>query len=210
MAEADVSPPRIEAILLAAGESRRMRYPKPLLRVGPESFIARTTTLALEVAERLVIVVGAHAGRVRPAITPDPRVVVVENPNFDRGQLSSLKVGLAEIIASGADAVVVHLADHPLVASASFRALVDEYRKTASPIVVSRYHGHRGHPVLFDRAVFAELMAAPEDQGARVVVNADAARVRYVEVDDAGVVLDLDTPADLAQAGLPPPPSDRL
>jgi CTP:molybdopterin cytidylyltransferase MocA len=58
--------------------------------------------------------------------------------------------------------------------------------------------------------VFAELMAAPEDQGARVVVNADAARVRYVEVDDAGVVLDLDTPADLAQAGLPPPPSDRL
>ena len=135
---------------------------------------------------------------------------MVENPNFNRGQLSSLKVGLAEVIAGGPQAVaavVVHLADHPLVAPATFRALVDDYRKTASPIVVARYNGRRGHPVIFDRAVFAELMAAPEHQGARVVVNADAARVRYVDVDDPGVVLDLDTPADLALAGLPPPPT---
>jgi molybdenum cofactor cytidylyltransferase len=209
IADANLSLPRIEAILLAAGESRRMGYPKPLLRVGAESFIARTTALALGVASRLVIVLGAHAERVRPAVAPDSRIIVVENPNFDRGQLSSLKVGLAEVIAGGPQAVaavVVHLADHPLVAPATFRALVDDYRKTASPIVVARYNGRRGHPVIFDRAVFAELMAAPEDQGARVVVNADAARVRYVDVDDPGVVLDLDTPADLAHAGLPPPP----
>jgi molybdenum cofactor cytidylyltransferase len=203
-----LSPPRIEAILLAAGESRRMGYPKPLLRVGGASFIAHAITLALGVADRLVIVLGAHAGRIRSTVAPDSRIIVVENPNFKRGQLSSLKVGLAEVIAAGADAVVVHLADHPLVAAVTFRALIDDYRKTALPIVVPRYNGHRGHPVLFDRTLFAELMAAPEDQGARVVVDADAARVRYVEVDDPGVVLDLDTPADLASAGLPPPPSD--
>jgi molybdenum cofactor cytidylyltransferase len=201
-----LSAPRIEAILLAAGESRRMGYPKPLLRVGDDSFIVRTSALALGVASRLVIVLGAHAERVRPAVGPDSRIIMVENPNFNRGQLSSLKIGLAEVIAGGADAVVVHLADHPLVAPATFRALVDEYRKSASPIVVARYNGRRGHPVLFDRATFADLMAAPEDQGARVVVNADAARVRYVDVDDPGVVLDLDTPADLVTAGLPPPP----
>jgi len=199
---------RIEAILLAAGESRRMGYPKPLLRVGAESFIARTTALALGVATRLVIVLGAHAERIRPAIARDARVVVVENPDFDRGQLSSLKVGLAAVIAGGADAVVIHLADHPLVAPATFRALVDDYRRTAKPIVVARYRGRRGHPVLFDRTVFAELMAASEDLGARVVVNADPARVGYVEVDDPGVVLDLDTPVDLASAGLPAPPSE--
>ncbi len=199
---------RIEAILLAAGESRRMGYPKPLLRLGDESFIAHTTALALGVATRLVIVLGAHADRIRPAVAHDARVMVVENPNFDRGQLSSLKVGLAEVIASGADAVVVHLADHPLVAPATFRALVGDYRRTAKPIVVARYRGRRGHPVLFDRSVFAELMAAPEDQGARVVVSADPARVGYVDVDDPGVVLDLDTPDDLANAGLPAPPSE--
>ena len=203
-----MSPRRLEAILLAAGESRRMGYPKPLLRLGAGSFIAYTTALALGVAGRLVIVLGAHADRIRPALARDARVTVVENPNFNRGQLSSLKVGLAEVIAGGADAVVVHLADHPLVEPATFVALVDEYRGTAQPIVVACYRGRRGHPVLFDRSMFAELMAAPEDQGARVVVNADPTRVHYVDVDDPGVVLDLDTPADLANAGLPPPPAE--
>ncbi|HEX3409442.1 MAG TPA: nucleotidyltransferase family protein [Candidatus Binataceae bacterium] len=202
-----MSLPRVHAILLAAGESRRMGFPKPLLRVGTESFIARTAALALGVADQLVVVLGAYADRVRSAITHDPRIVFVENPNYTRGQLSSLKVGLAAIICGGADAVIVHLADHPLVSPSTFRALLDGYRETASPIAVARHHGHRGHPVLFDRAVFAELMAAPEDQGARVVVNADPSRVLYVEVDDPGVVLDLDTPADLASAGLAPPPS---
>jgi molybdenum cofactor cytidylyltransferase len=203
-----VSARRIQAILLAAGESRRMGYPKPLLRVGAESFIARTSALALGVASRLVIVLGAHADRIRPAVPHDSRITVVENPNYARGQLSSLKVGLAEAIAGGADAVIVHLADHPMVASATFRALVDDYDRTAKPIVVARYRRRRGHPVIFASALFVELMAAPEDLGARTVVNADPARVVYVDVDDPGVVLDLDTPADLARAELPPPPAE--
>ncbi len=203
-----MSSARVEAILLAAGESRRMGYPKPLLRVGAESFIARTTALALGVADRLVIVLGAHADRVWPAVSRDSRIIVVKNPNFKRGQLSSLKVGLAEVMGGGADAVVVHLADHPLVAPATFQALVDAYRSSAKPIAVARYQGRRGHPVIFDRTVFAELMAASEEQGARGVVNADAARLAYVDVDDPGVVLDLDTPTDLASAGLLPPPAE--
>jgi molybdenum cofactor cytidylyltransferase len=194
------------AILLAAGESRRMGYPKPLLRIDGESFVSRTIALALGVASRAVIVLGAHANRIRPVIAAGAGIVIIENPNFAMGQLSSLKVGLAEAIDRGADAIIVHLADHPLVSPSTFRALVDEYVKTARPIVVSRYRRRRGHPVIFDRSVFADLIAAPEDQGARAVVNADPRRVLYVDVEDPGVVLDLDTPADLAKAGLPSPP----
>ena len=183
-----------------------MGYPKPLLRIGNESFLSRTTTIVLATVSRVVIVLGAHADRIRPAIALGAGVKVVENPNYARGQLSSLKVGLAEAVAGGTDAVIVHLADHPMVTPATFRAVVDGYRKTRPPIVVARFRGRRGHPVIFDQSVFAELMAAPEDQGARVVVNADPQRVHYVDVEDPGVVLDLDTPSDLAQAGLPPPP----
>jgi molybdenum cofactor cytidylyltransferase len=201
-----LSAARIAAVLLAAGESRRMGYPKPLLRIGNESFISRTTTTVLATVRRVVIVLGAHADRIRPTITLGARITVVENPNYGRGQLSSLKVGLAEAVAGGTDAVIVHLADHPLVTPVTFRAVVDAYSKLRQPIVVARFRGRRGHPVIFDRSVFAELMAAPEDQGARVVVNADPQRVHYVDVEDPGVVLDLDTPSDLAQAGLPPPP----
>lgn len=183
-----------------------MGYPKPLLRIGNESFLSRTTTIVLATVSRVVIVLGAHADRIRPAIALGAGVKVVENPNYARGQLSSLKVGLAEAVAGGTDAVIVHLADHPMVTPATFRAVVDGYRKTRPPIVVARFRGRRGHPVIFDQSVFAELMAAPEDRGARVVVNADPQRVHYVDVEDPGVVLDLDTPSDLAQAGLPPPP----
>jgi molybdenum cofactor cytidylyltransferase len=195
----------IDGIVLAAGESRRMRYPKPLLKLGGLTFIATVAAAMLATVDRLVVVVGAHAERIRPAVPNDPRIKVVENPHFERGQLSSLKVGLAATRRDAA-AVVVHLADHPLVRPETFGALVAEYRRTRKPIVIARCDGHRGHPVLFDRAVFDELTKAPDDQGARMVVNADPSRVTYVDVDDPGIVLDLDTPADLEKAGLAPPP----
>jgi CTP:molybdopterin cytidylyltransferase MocA len=90
----------------------------------------------------------------------------------------------------------------------SFRAIADSYERTRRPIVIARSGGHRGHPVLFGRSIFAELQDAPEAEGARYVVNADFSRVEYVDLDDPGINLDLDTPADLASAGLAAPPKN--
>ncbi|MGA2411716.1 MAG: nucleotidyltransferase family protein [Candidatus Binataceae bacterium] len=195
---------RVEGLLLAAGESRRMGYPKPLLIVDGLTFIAKSAAAMLAVTSRLIVVLGAHADRVRAAMPRDQRVVAAMNPDFSRGQLSSLKAGLAHI-SPDADAVIVHLADHPLVRLATFEALMAEYERSQKPIVIARYEGRRGHPVIFARSLFGELLAAPEDQGARVVVNADPSRIAYLESGDPGTVLDLDTPADLAQAGLAVP-----
>ncbi len=209
----------LEAILLAAGESRRMGYPKPLLRLGSRTFIEVLVAAMLPSVARLIVVVGAHAGAVRGAISFDPRVAVVENSDYLRGQLSSIKVGLAHVRPDAAG-VLIHLADHPMVTADTFAAVIDGYRRAggrwrhawapaARPqgcIAIARYQGRRGHPVLFSRELFGELAAAPEDQGARVVVAADPARVAYVDVNDAGVVIDLDTPEDLERAGLARPP----
>jgi len=195
---------RIEGILLAAGESRRMGYPKPLLLIDGKTFIEKIAATMLAVVPRLVIVLGAHRDRVRAAIPHDERIEIVENPNYSLGQLSSLKIGLGAL-RTDADGAIVHLADHPAVRVESFRAIVDTYERTGKPIVIARNGGRRGHPVLFDRSVFAELRNAPEGEGARHVVNADASRVEYVDLDDPGINLDLDTPADLARAGLPAP-----
>ncbi len=199
---------RVEGILLAAGESRRMGYPKPLLKIGERTFVEHITATMLEALCRLVIVLGADAGRIRRAIAEDARVVVVENPHYRRGQLSSLKVGL-RAVGESAPAAMVHLGDHPLVCATTFQSLLAEYERVRKPVVIARYHGRRGHPVLFDRSLFEELLSAPEEEGARAVVNADAGRVNYVEVDDPGVVLDLDTLADLEKEGLKPPPGRR-
>jgi molybdenum cofactor cytidylyltransferase len=195
----------LEGIILAAGESQRMGYPKPLLKIGGRTFIEQVALTMLAVVPRLVIVLGAHRDRVRSAIPHDTRIAIVENPNYSRGQLSSLKVGLGAI-QPDASGVLVHLGDHPLVRVETFRSIVDYYDRADTPILIARYEGHRGHPVIFDRAVFGELLSGPEEEGARHVVNADPSRVAYADLDDPGINLDLDTPADLARAGLPPPP----
>ena len=198
---------RLDGILLAAGESRRMGYPKPLLIVDGKTFIEKIAATMLDVVPRLVVVLGAHADRIRRAIPHDERIVIVENPNYSRGQLSSLKIGLGAVQPDAAGAVV-HLADHPIVRVESFRAVVDSFERTRKPIVIARSNGQRGHPVIFARSIFAELQNAPESEGARHVVNADPSRIEYVDLDDPGINLDLDTPADLVRAGLAPPPKE--
>jgi molybdenum cofactor cytidylyltransferase len=195
----------LEGILLAAGESSRMGYPKPLLKIGNETYLAHLARAMLAVVARVTIVVGAHADRIRSAIPSDSRLAIVDNPDYRRGQLSSIKAALRSL-PPDTTAALIHLTDHPTVTTATFSAVVARYRESKSPIVVARYRGRRGHPVLFGRELFAELLEAAEDQGARVVVNADPAWVCYVDVDDPGILLDLDTPEDLDRAGLERPP----
>ena len=194
-------------MLLAAGESRRMGFPKPLLQIGNATYLEHLAVAMLQAVDHLIIVLGAHIERIRPTIPADTRITVVENPNYARGQLSSLKVALTQ--AADAQAIVMHLIDHPQVKAATFRAVVAYYERIRKPIVITRCKGRRGHPVIFDRSVFQDLLAAPEDQGARVVVNADPARIAYCDVDDEGVVLDLDTPEDVARAGMSGPDKSR-
>ena len=194
-----------EAILLAAGESRRMGYPKPLLKLASRTFIEILAAAMLQSVARLIVVVGAHGDAVRGAIPADSRILVVENPDFLKGQLSSIKAALPQVGAEAAGALI-HLADHPMVRAETFAAVVDSYWRVGKPIAIARHQGRRGHPALFAREMFVELAAAPEDQGARAVVAADPSRVSYVDVDDPGVLTDLDTPEDLERAGLARPP----
>jgi len=203
-----VTRPIIDGILLAAGESRRMGFPKPLLKVGDETFLVRSLRAMLKVVRNVIVVTGAYRERVLAAIPSIPGVRVVHNPEFLRGQLSSLRCAIREM-APEVDAALVHLADHPLVQPSTFRTVVDKFGSTGASILIARHAGHRGHPVIFAKAIFPELLAAPEDQGARFVVNADPGRVVYADVNDPGVGLDLDTPEDLKRAGLSLPADDE-
>jgi molybdenum cofactor cytidylyltransferase len=199
----------IDGILLAAGESRRMGFPKPLLTIGEETYLSRLVWAMLSAVDRLIVVIGAHAQLVRPQVPRDPRVTIVENADFARGQLSSLKCGLTALEPQRR-AILVHLIDHPKVVAATFDGIVRAFVSGDKPIVIARHDGHRGHPVVFGRAVLAELERAPEDQGARVVVNADESRVGYFDTTDPGVLVDLDTPADVTRAGLLGPAQNNI
>ena len=189
----------ISAIVLAAGESRRMGSPKALLRYAGQTFIARICESLLSAGvDEVVTVLGARAEEVRLSVSSHPALRLVVNPDYVKGQLSSLITGLLAL-SPGSEAAIVALVDHPLVRVETFASLLRSFREHWCPIIIARYQDKRGHPVLFAREVYPELLAAPLDQGAKVVVRKDPARVREIQLDDPGILADIDTPEDYAQ-----------
>jgi nicotine blue oxidoreductase len=190
---------RVVAIVLAAGEGRRMGGPKALLRLGDETFLARAVRLlARPGVASVVAVLGADAERVRAeAGLPSP-VEVVVNPSWREGMLSSVWRGLDAAEGQGAEAVLLHPVDHPLVEPATVDRVVEALAASAS-IAVPAWEGRRGHPGGFRQALFAELRAAPPERGARAVLAADPQRVVVVP-GDPGCVEGVDTPEDYERA----------
>jgi molybdenum cofactor cytidylyltransferase len=186
----------ISGIILAAGESRRMGSPKALLRYQGKTFIERICNAFLSAGvDELIVVLGARAEKLRHAIPAHPQLRTVVNPRYFQGQLSSLMVGIGAL-SPESEAAIVNLVDHPLITAETINALITSFRAEPLPILIAAYNGKRGHPVLFSSQVYGEILAAPLDQGAKVVVRKDPSRVRELPLDDPGILADIDTPED--------------
>jgi molybdenum cofactor cytidylyltransferase len=190
----------IVAIVLAAGESSRMGRPKALLPVGGMRFIDRIVkTLRTTGVGEILVVLGHNAGELRQKISDLPITILV-NSDYKKGQLSSLIVALRYIeaanMARDVEGILVHLVDHPYISATLVDLMIDRFRHSKKPIVVPRFRGHRGHPVIFSRSLFAELLATPLDQGAKAVVHAHAGETLEIDTEDQGVTVDIDTPEE--------------
>lgn len=187
----------IAGLLLAAGAATRFGSQKLLapLADGVPLILQTARTLRAAVDE-LIVVVGHEAGAVARALDGSD-ATIVRNDEWADGMSTSLRAGV-RALPIGAEAVVVALGDQPFLDPAIFQAVVREWKATGLPIVSARYAGTRGHPVLFDRAIFRELEQVTGDAGARAVIERDGGRVAFVDVNDA-LPLDVDTPADLAR-----------
>jgi molybdenum cofactor cytidylyltransferase len=194
-------PIMVVGIILAAGASSRMGRPKALLPIGADTFVTRVCRTLLEAGvDDLVVVAGPEQEAIADALAATGLPArVVENRRRDEGQLSSVLAGLAVADRPGVDAVLVHLVDAPLVRPETARAVLDAFFRTHAPIVRPSVGGRHGHPVLFARGVFDELRRADPGVGARGVVQAHAADVCNVPVDDEGACRDVDTPEDYAR-----------
>lgn len=189
-------------VVLAAGRSRRMGAPKPLLSWRGETFLARAVGALREGGcERVMAVVGMGPAAAAVAVEAARcGARLVTNPAPRSEQIDSLRIAL-ELLPDEAEAVVVIPVDVPGVCPDTVRALIGAFREHAAPIVLPSYRGVHGHPVLFAAAVWPELRTDPLPDGARTVIHARPERVRPVPVDDPAVLHDVDTPADLG--GLP-------
>jgi molybdenum cofactor cytidylyltransferase len=191
-----VSSPSSAAVILAAGESSRMGKDKALLQYRGRPFL-ETVILNLREAgvDRIVVVLGHHADEIQTAITFHGAEVVV-NETYRLGQTSSLQAGLKALDLAKVSGVLLCLVDHPAVPGSVMRRVIEAHRDSGASVIVPVYRGQRGHPVFIGRALFEELLSLAPDQGANTVVRRYRSSTCWLNIDDSGVLLDVDRPED--------------
>ena len=183
----------INAIILAAGRSRRMGKLKPLLRFKDKTFLEHIISLLrLSDVDRITVVLGAEAETIRKSIDLSGTNVIV-NKDYQKGQLSSL-IAAIEQTSEDTDAILLCLVDNPFITKEVVNKIISKFKKTNNPIIVPVFNKKRGHPTLFSRSLFNELLNAPEEQGARYVLYSNEEKVLEVETCESGILIGIDTP----------------
>jgi molybdenum cofactor cytidylyltransferase len=215
--------PPVSAIVLAAGEGRRMvsrqaenrlaESSKLALWLGGKSILRHVVEAALASSvNEVVVVLGHRAAQLEQELPCDPRVRAIYNPDYATGQSSSLKAGINAITSppeaqprrgsgaptSQAQAAIFLLGDQPLISTQAIEALVSAFRRRRSALVRPSYRGTPGHPVLFSRTLFLELLQVTGDQGGRELLARHQAEVETIEINLESPI-DIDTQKDYSQ-----------
>jgi molybdenum cofactor cytidylyltransferase len=182
----------IGAVVLAAGESKRMGVPKPLLMIKDKRMIEWVIDSFKDTVEDIVIVLGHKPEVVKPVLEKLGARWVV-NEDYAEGMASSFKKGLDEL--KHCDAVFLAFGDQPFVDRNFLVKAIDAW-KGGAKIVSPVYKGKKGHPVLFDKSLFDEILSLKKQEMVRDVIHRHAGEHRLVEAGEWAVV-DIDSPEDL-------------
>ena len=185
----------IAPVILAAGDSKRMGYPKALLPLGDEVFLTRILRILSEAGlsyPRLVL--GRDAAIIRKHVGDYPANILV-NPDPDRGQLSSIQLGISGL-PENFEAAMLWPVDQPAVSLETARRLIALFVTKDCRIAVPLRGGKRGHPAIFHRTLFYEFMDAPMDKGAKGIISRHDSETCFLETDDPAAFTDIDTPSD--------------
>jgi molybdenum cofactor cytidylyltransferase len=190
----------VAAVVLAAGRSTRMGSNKLLEPLGGVPLVRRVAEAAIEAKLEPVVVVTGHDGAAVGATLDGLSVRLVENPDFADGLSTSLKVGIGSL-PQGLDAAMILLGDMPLVTASLLRRLVAAFEAEPGGLAAVPLHeGEWGNPVILAPALFGDVQGLSGDTGARGLLESRRDMVIEVPVSDDAVVVDVDTPAALAQA----------
>jgi molybdenum cofactor cytidylyltransferase len=194
----------ISAILLAAGESKRMGRTKLLLKWGQRTIIEKSVdTLLASKIDELIVVLGHQAQAVLRKLGAR-RLKAVINHQYRMGMSTSIRRGLGEV-GPKSEAILIALADQPFVETDLIDHLIDIYRQNSHGIVLPSYKGERGHPVILNRFRYQEEMRnLTGDVGCMPILDRHPEDILEVEVESEGVVADIDSWEEYITRGIPP------
>lgn len=200
--------PNLCGVILAAGESSRMGTDKALLPWPPvapgvspigQTFLSAAIQALNPFSEMVIVVVGKNEPNLAPIVYADG-ASVVRNPAPERGQFSSLQVGLQEVLSHGRDAAIVTLVDRPPANFVTLQTLCNAFATMAHDkwAVVPEFRGKHGHPVLLAREMIEAFLKAAPTASARDIEHQNQQHIEYVPVGDPFVTLNVDTPEEYA------------
>jgi molybdenum cofactor cytidylyltransferase len=189
--------PSFAGVILAAGASSRMGRDKALLPWQGGTFLSAAIRALQPMTDLVIVVAGANAGELTPIIDASAAFLVV-NPEPERGQFSSLRIGVQEVLNRGRDAAIITLVDRPAARIATITRLQDTFLAAGDPIwaVIPEYGGKHGHPFVIGREMITAFLNAPASSSAREVEHSLQTHIQYLAVDDPLVVANINTPDD--------------
>src|SRR5215469_15870395 len=192
--------PSFAGVILAAGSSTRMGQDKALLPWRGESFLSSAIRVLQPVTDLVIVVGGENENNLAPIVNANA-AFLVRNPSPEQGQFSSLQRGLDEVLNRGRDAAIITLVDRPAVSPPTVEQLKDEFLRAPDEIwsVIPAYGGKHGHPIVIGREMIEVFLRASAGKNARELEHDNQNHIRYVEVTDLYVVLNVDTPEDFEQ-----------
>ena len=188
----------LAGVILAAGASSRMGQDKALLQYGGKSFLAGAVQLLQNVCDFVVVIAGKNIDVLRPVVYQNSAYLVL-NPQPELGQFSSLRLGLQAVLNRGRDAACVTLVDRPPAELKTVQRLKEHFLSSSPEstwAVVPQFEGKHGHPVLFGREMIEVFLRAQPTGNAREIEHQHQSRIEYLDVNDARVVLNINTPED--------------
>lgn len=186
----------ITAIVLAAGESKRMGRPKMLLSYGKKTIIETVIDNIIQSkVDKVLVVLGSDRKKIERKIKDYPDIKIAFNPDYSKGMLSSVQTGF-QSLARGTQGVMVLLGDQPSISTAVINNIIDAFKTQKKGIILPVYKKDRGHPVLIDIKYRREVEKLSPEVGLRGLVYGHPEDILEVAVGDPEILQDIDDVED--------------
>lgn len=186
---------KLSILILAAGNSSRLGFPKQLIEFEGQTLIERITEIALTVSDDILIILGGNTELIIPKLERFKRTVsTIFNPDWQQGMGTSIRVGV-EKLAEKSDLILILLSDQPFISKVLLQNMMQSFANSQNPIVSCVYNQELGVPMLFDKTVFKDLLNLNGERGAKSFLSHYKNRISMIDFPQG--IFDIDTAEDV-------------